>query len=515
MATQAQIKINGVAGSNDDLPLNNLVNLSNNGAGGETTWEWTLLSQPVGLQVNFVDSGSLVSTIAAPQINPIKEGSYLLRLVVNKGLPDEKSNQVIAAVRELQTGNRIPAALETIENNASTGWGYTAVGDILQRVTRQVDTGVFTCIADAALSPGDVVHMTSMEQIAAGLPGERYLSRVNKALASDIAKVDGPLGVMVGQRNGDFLGVSAGEYCRVMVLGALSRISLSGGTGVAGDIVYVDDLGALSLTPGTHIRQIGDVAAVYPGPVYDITVAAVSNSIPRGNAGGDLSGAYPDPSIALLAVSTGKLADEAVTDIKVAAANKDGLATTPSMRTLGTGAQQACAGDDSRLSDARSPTGAAGGDLLGSTYPNPVLKAGAVTADKVSSTYHVVGTQTAGTTTSVTYETALTLGPVSMPGALMHIGVQAFGSAPLLLKADNTSTSTFQTGYMMVSVSGPTSRNYEYSVDVPKNGVINFSPVHITDTFAPGTYTITLQFKTSTASNTITWDQVALVAYQP
>lgn len=44
-----------------------------------------------------------------------------------------------------------------------------------------------------------------------------------------------------------------------------------------------------------------------------------------------------------------------VEDADVAAANKDGLAATPSLRTLGAGAQQACAGDDARLSDARTP----------------------------------------------------------------------------------------------------------------------------------------------------------------
>ena len=44
-----------------------------------------------------------------------------------------------------------------------------------------------------------------------------------------------------------------------------------------------------------------------------------------------------------------------VTDAKVAAANKDGAAATPSMRTLGTGALQATAGNDARLSDTRTP----------------------------------------------------------------------------------------------------------------------------------------------------------------
>lgn len=45
-----------------------------------------------------------------------------------------------------------------------------------------------------------------------------------------------------------------------------------------------------------------------------------------------------------------------VTDTEISSANKDGLATRPSMRTLGTGAQQAVAGNDARLANARTPT---------------------------------------------------------------------------------------------------------------------------------------------------------------
>jgi hypothetical protein len=60
--------------------------------------------------------------------------------------------------------------------------------------------------------------------------------------------------------------------------------------------------------------------------------------------------------IAADAVKTDSIEDLAVTDAKVATANKDGAAATVSMRTLGTGEFQACAGNDSRLSDTRTPT---------------------------------------------------------------------------------------------------------------------------------------------------------------
>ncbi|MFL5663973.1 MAG: hypothetical protein ACJ8BW_21925 [Ktedonobacteraceae bacterium] len=61
---------------------------------------------------------------------------------------------------------------------------------------------------------------------------------------------------------------------------------------------------------------------------------------------GDLAGTAVVPLVA----------NGAITDTKVAAANKDGTAAVASMRTLGSGALQAAAGNDARFTDARTPT---------------------------------------------------------------------------------------------------------------------------------------------------------------
>jgi hypothetical protein len=62
---------------------------------------------------------------------------------------------------------------------------------------------------------------------------------------------------------------------------------------------------------------------------------------------GDLGGAgsAAAPVIANLAVTAAKIANATITDTQVAAANKDGVVATPSLRTLGAGAQQAMPGN--------------------------------------------------------------------------------------------------------------------------------------------------------------------------
>ena len=99
------------------------------------------------------------------------------------------------------------------------------------------------------------------------------------------------------------------------------------------------------------------------------------------------------------------------------------ITTTSGVLTVGafgTSAGQFCQGNDSRLSDSRTPTGSAGGSLAG-TYPNPSIAATAVTAGSYGSASSVAtltvgadGRLTAAGSTAI----AISSGAVSGLGSL-------------------------------------------------------------------------------------------------
>jgi len=244
----ASIEINGVVGSDDDLPIGQLVQLSNDGDGTETTHAWSVLRQPPGAADALSDP-----TIENPTITLNKEGTYLVQLIVDLGMPSEVRNTVILGVRQVKTRVRVPAPGESIETGVE-GWAEPAANEALRALDAAVsDPGVITAVAGAAgLSVGRVVYVSGRQTVKAGLPGEEVLPSVRAAAATSVGTSEGPLGVLLGKVGG---GAPAnGDLVRVRVYGLQGPYA---GAVVAATPLYLTDAGSVSTAPGTVSRRIG------------------------------------------------------------------------------------------------------------------------------------------------------------------------------------------------------------------------------------------------------------------
>jgi hypothetical protein len=259
---QALISLNTVVGSDDDMPINTLITLSNVNNGGEGTYLWSIVDQPVGA-ADALSSTSVLS----PTLTPLKEGTYLIQLVVNGGTDSEVSDRVIIGVRQLKTLLRAPAADETTENGAD-GWAV-ANNEAIQRLDDLVaDPGCFIMVNPNGfvMNKGAVVMIAGRATIKAGLPGEEVLPTIGLADMTAMVDVYTPVFIVESAADGTATVAANGGLARVRAKGLILGCPNSIAAGL-GDHLYLGEAAAGTYDKGyTNIaRALGRVVAVTGG----------------------------------------------------------------------------------------------------------------------------------------------------------------------------------------------------------------------------------------------------------
>lgn len=270
---QAIIEVNGVIGSNTDLPINTLVQLSNDDAGDETTYLWTILDQPPGP----VDNLS-ATNIENPTFTPRKEGTYLIELVVDNALPSEVADRVVCSVRQLKTRARVPAAGEDEEADPADGWAISVNEQLRALDALRADPNIIVARVDGApvLSRGMVVRLNTGVAIKVGLPGQERIVGCIGATLSSLGLED--LGVVEGNVTGAPT-ATTGDLVYVRIRGVMRDVGIAAGAPAVGGAVYLAAASAMSGTVGTLWRRLGLILSSSGAGIFDVALAGLDSRV--------------------------------------------------------------------------------------------------------------------------------------------------------------------------------------------------------------------------------------------
>jgi hypothetical protein len=255
---QASITINGSVLPALTLPLDVVVALANQDIGGEVSYAWTMLDKPPGSAATLA-----TPTTSASGFTPDVEGSYLIQLVVNAGLPTQHTATALGACVQVKNPDlRVPAAGETTQASTADGWAV-AVDVFLRKIDALLsDSSTRVCaIKSAGRSAGQIMRFVGETTLKAGLPGVEVIAGCDLADATQEACQIETLALLEAGVDGDTTPTN-GSSVRVRTAGLVRGLT---GTPIVGDPVYLSNAGDPALAPGTYFRIIGSVVSVSGG----------------------------------------------------------------------------------------------------------------------------------------------------------------------------------------------------------------------------------------------------------